>query len=139
MRYMLIMEAPESMAMGGDDAPRPEDTFEAMGRYNTDLVDAGVLLAAEGLAPSSEGFVVTHDDEGASVTDGPFAEAKEVVGGFALLEAASKQEAIELAKTFLDVAGDGECEIRQIFAAPEEAPFDAHEAQARMKEQYVKS
>jgi hypothetical protein len=51
------------------------------------------------------------------VTDGPFTESKEVVGGFAILEAATKEEAIELARTFLGVAGDGECEIRQIFTA----------------------
>ena len=56
-----------------------------------------------------------------TVTDGPFSESKEVIGGFAILDAGSKQEAIELVKRFLDVAGDGECEIRQIFEAPEPA------------------
>ncbi|MHC1557351.1 YciI family protein [Actinomycetospora sp. C-140] len=95
---MLIMEAPESMAVGGADAPRPEDTFEAMGRYNHDLVEAGVLLAAEGLAPSAEGFAVTHDGETASVTDGPFAEAKELVAGFWILEVGSREEAVQWAK-----------------------------------------
>lgn len=98
MRYMLIMEAPESMAIGGDDAPPTEEVFEAMGRYNTDLVDAGVLLAAEGLAPSADGFVVTHDGETPTVTDGPFTEAKELVAGFWILEVASREEAVQWAR-----------------------------------------
>ncbi|GAA4730598.1 YciI family protein [Actinomycetospora chibensis] len=98
MRYMLIMEAPESMALGGPDAPPAEEAFEAMGRFNTELVDAGVLLAAEGLAPSSDGFLVTHDGEGPSVTDGPFTEAKELIAGFWMLEVASREEAVQWAR-----------------------------------------
>jgi hypothetical protein len=98
MRYMLIMQAPESMSVGEADGPPPDEVFEAMGRYNHDLVDAGVLLAAEGLAPSAEGFVVTHEGEGASVTDGPFTEAKELVAGFWILEVASREEAVQWAQ-----------------------------------------
>jgi len=98
MRYMLIMEAPESMAMGGPDAPPQDEIFEAMSRYNNDLVEAGVLLAAEGLTPSSDGFLVTHDGEGASVTDGPFTEAKELVAGFWILEVSSREEAVQWAR-----------------------------------------
>ncbi|HWN28126.1 MAG TPA: YciI family protein [Actinomycetospora sp.] len=104
MRYMLIMQAPESMLVGETAGP-PEseehadrEAFEAMGRYNTELVDAGVLLAAEGLTPSADGFVVTHDGESASVTDGPFAEAKELVAGFWILEVASREEAVQWAR-----------------------------------------
>ena len=98
MRYMLIMEAPESMRIGEADAPPADEVFEAMGRFNHDLVEAGVLLAAEGLAPSSEGFLVTHDGEGPSVTDGPFTEAKELVAGFWMLEVASREEAVQWAR-----------------------------------------
>jgi hypothetical protein len=98
MRYMLIMQAPESMALGGADAPPADEVFEAMGRFNHDLVEAGVLLAAEGLAPSSDGFLVTHDGEGPSVTDGPFTEAKELVAGFWMLEVASREEAVQWAR-----------------------------------------
>lgn len=98
MRYMLIMEAPESMAMGGPDAPPAEEVFEAMGRYNTDLVEAGVLLAADGLTPSADGFVVTHDGEAPTVTDGPFTEAKELIAGFWILEVASRAEAEQWAR-----------------------------------------
>jgi hypothetical protein len=95
---MLIMQAPESMAVGQADGPPPAEVFEAMGRYNHDLVEAGVLLAAEGLAPSAEGFVVTHDGEAATVTDGPFTEAKELVAGFWILEVASREEAVQWAR-----------------------------------------
>lgn len=98
MRYMLIMQAPESRAVGQADGPPPAEVFEAMGRYNHDLVEAGVLLAAEGLAPSAEGFVVTHDGETATVTDGPFTEAKELVAGFWILEVASREEAAQWAR-----------------------------------------
>jgi len=98
MRYMLIMEAPESMRLGEPDAPPADEAFEAMGRYNTDLVEAGVLLAAEGLAPSADGFEVTHDGETPTVTDGPFAEAKELVAGFWMLEVASREEAVQWAR-----------------------------------------
>ncbi|GAA4913907.1 hypothetical protein EV188_11063 [Actinomycetospora succinea] len=98
MRYMLIMEAPESMAVGGPDAPPVEEIFEAMGRYNNDLVEAGVLLAAEGLTPSADGFEVTTDGETPTVTDGPFTEAKELVAGFWILEVASRAEAEQWAR-----------------------------------------
>lgn len=98
MRYMMIMQAPESMAVEAPDGPPAEDVFEAMGRYNTALVEAGVLLAAEGLAPSAEGFQLTYDAEGTTVTDGPFTEAKELVAGFWILDVASRAEAEQWAR-----------------------------------------
>ena len=102
MRYMLIMQAPESMAVDTTDAPAMEEVFEAMGRYNHDLVEAGVLLAAEGLGPTAEGFVVTRNDaadpDSVLVTDGPFTEAKEIVAGFWILEVASREEAVQWAR-----------------------------------------
>jgi hypothetical protein len=78
---------------------------------------AGFLLAVEGCMPSATGARVRLSNGKLSVTDGPFTESKEVVGGLALLRANSKEEAIELAKQFLDVTGDGECEVRQLFEA----------------------
>jgi hypothetical protein len=98
MRYMMIMQAPESMSVGASDGPPADDVFEAMGRYNTALVEAGVLLAAEGLAPSAEGFQLTYDDAGTTVTDGPFTEAKELVAGFWILDVASRAEAEQWAR-----------------------------------------
>jgi len=83
------------------------------------LIEAGMksgwLLGTEGCMPTALGARVRRDGSRISVTDGPFTEAKEVVGGFAILKANSKAEAIQMAKDFLKVVGDGECEIRQIF------------------------
>jgi hypothetical protein len=78
---------------------------------------AGWLVATEGCLPSALGARVRRSGSNVSVTDGPFAESKEVVGGFAILKANSKAEAIQLAKDFLLVAGEGECEIRQVYEA----------------------
>jgi hypothetical protein len=79
---------------------------------------SGELLATEGCLPTALGARVRKDGSKVTVKDGPFTESKEVVGGFAILQARSKEHAIELAKEFLQVAGEGECEIRQIFEAP---------------------
>ena len=78
---------------------------------------AGWLLATEGCLPTALGARVRNANGRVTVTDGPFTESKEVVGGFAILQANSKQEAVQLAKDFLQVAGDGECELRQIYEA----------------------
>ena len=79
---------------------------------------AGWLLETEGCLPTSAGARVRLSDGKFTITDGPFAEAKEVVGGFAIIRADSKQEAIEHTKYFLQVAGGGETEIRQLYEAP---------------------
>jgi hypothetical protein len=114
MRYMLMMQADESMMTGEAAGPPPDDVFEAMGRYNTALVDAGVLLAAEGLASTAEGFRLRFDDpEDPTVTDGPFTEAKEVVAGYWILEVASRQEALTWAKR-CPLGGGVVLEVRRI-------------------------
>ena len=95
MRFMMFMypEISES-----DWNPTPEDVAE-MGRYNIELREAGMLLALDGLHPPAEGASVSFDGEGSkTVTDGPFAEAKEVVGGYWIIQARSKDEAVEWAK-----------------------------------------
>lgn len=121
MRWMLLMQAPESMAAGEADGPPVDEVFEAMGRFNHDLVEAGVLLAAEGLAPTAEGFVVTRDDAAgdALVTDGPFTEAKEIVAGFWILEVASREEAARWAAR-CPIGPGVRLEVRRI---PEMAEF----------------
>ncbi len=96
MRYMLLLKYDEAAAQA---APPDPNMFEEMGRYNTALVDAGVLLAGEGLRPSQEGVLLTFDGEDEpTVTDGPFTEAKELVGGFWILEVASREEAVTWAR-----------------------------------------
>jgi hypothetical protein len=94
--------------------PSPEE-MATMGKLVEEGLKAGWLVATEGCLPSALGARVRKDGAKISVTDGPFTESKEIVGGFAILKANSKQEAIQLAKDFLKVAGEGECEIRQIY------------------------
>ena len=97
--------------------PPTQEEMAAMGKLIEDYTKAGSLLATEGCLPSALGARVRLSNGKLTVTDGPFTESKEVVGGFAILQANSKEQAIELAKQFLQVAGDGECEIRQVFEA----------------------
>ncbi len=96
--------------------PSPEEMAK-MGKLVEEGMKAGFLLATEGCLPSALGARVRMSGGKLTVTDGPFTEAKEVVGGFALLQARTKEEALELVKNFLQVAGDGECELRQLFEA----------------------
>lgn len=93
-----------------------------MGKLVEDGFKAGWLLATEGCLPTALGARVRLADNKISVTDGPFAETKEVVGGFAILKANSKAEAIQLTRDFLQFAGEGECELRQLYEAGECAP-----------------
>jgi len=79
---------------------------------------ARFLLSSEGCMPTSLGARVCRSGDSLTVTDGPFTEAKDVVGGFAILKANSKQEAIELAKNFLSLVGEGDCELRQLCEPP---------------------
>ena len=95
--------------------PTPQEMAD-MGRLIEKFMKTGELVATEGCLPSALGARVRLDGSNVAVTDGPFTESKEVVGGFAILEAKSKAHAIALVKEFLAVAGDGECEIRQIYA-----------------------
>jgi hypothetical protein len=97
--------------------PPTQEEMAKMGKLVEEGFKAGWLLATEGCLPSALGARVRSSNGKLSVTDGPFTESKEVVGGFAILRADSKEEAIQLAKDFLQVARDGECEIRQIFEA----------------------
>jgi hypothetical protein len=98
--------------------PTPED-MATMGAYIEESLKSGVLIATEGCMPSVLGAKVRRTNGQFTITDGPFAEAKEVVGGFALINADSKEHAIEITRAFMNVAGDGEVEVRQVFEAPE--------------------
>ena len=86
-----------------------------MGKLVEEGMKAGFLLAVEGCMPSANGARVRLSNGKVSVTDGPFIESKEVIGGLAILQADSKAAAIELVRQFLNAAGDGECELRQLF------------------------
>ncbi|HVN18091.1 MAG TPA: YciI family protein [Dongiaceae bacterium] len=97
------------------NTPPSQEEMATMTKLVEQGFKEGWLLATEGCLPSALGARVRKDGAKVSVTDGPFTEAKEVVGGFAILKANSKEEAIQLAKDFLKVAREGECEIRQIY------------------------
>jgi hypothetical protein len=110
MRFMVIVKAsPESEAGVLPD----EKLLTEMGRYNEELVKAGVMLAGEGLQASSKGARIKFEGKKRTVSDGPFAETKELVAGFWLWQVKSKEEAIEWAKRI--PFDDGEVEIRQVF------------------------
>ena len=122
MRFLSIYKTAEQ------GIPPSQEEMAKMGKLIEDEMKAGTLLATEGCLPSALGARVRMSGGKVTVTDGPFTEAKEVVGGFALLSANSKEEAIKLVKNFLQVAGhDGECELRQIY----EADQDTHTKSAK--------
>jgi len=92
--------------------PPPPEMFEKMGAFVEEATKAGVIVAAGGIAPTSEGAKLALKDGEFTVVDGPFAEAKELVGGWALMECRDRDEAIEWTKRFLSVLGEGECRVR---------------------------
>ncbi|ORM35719.1 YciI family protein [Williamsia sp. 1135] len=96
MRYMLIMRDTQEAIDASKEVPF-EEIIAAMGAYNESLMKAGVLLSAEGLADASEGFVVDFDSDPPVVTDGPYAEVKELFNGFWILEVSGKEEAAQWA------------------------------------------
>jgi hypothetical protein len=98
-----------------EGTPPTQEEMARMGKLIEDSMKSGKLLATEGCLPSAKGARVRLSGGNYKVIDGPFTESKELVAGFALIQAASKEEAIEIIKDFLKVAGDGETEMRQIF------------------------
>jgi hypothetical protein len=112
MRFMMLYKPGRE-----DTNPPTQEHIAEMGRYIEKLSKAGVLLATDGLQHSSKGARVRIADGRFTVTDGPFTEAKEVIGGFAIVQAESKEEAIEHAKDFLALVGEGESEVRQMHDA----------------------
>ncbi len=111
--------------------PSPEE-MATMGKLVEQGFKEGWLVATEGCLPTALGARVRRSGGNISVTDGPFTESKEVVGGFAILKANSKAEAIQLAKDFLKVAGEGECELRQIYEQGADTPCITHVAEVAL-------
>lgn len=111
MKFLSIYKTVER-----NTPPTPQEMAN-MGKLIEEGMTKGWLLGTEGCMPTALGARIQRTDGKIDVIDGPFAEAKEVVGGFALLKADSREEAIELVRKFLKVAGDGECELRQLYEA----------------------
>ena len=118
MRFMVIVKANQDSEAG---VLPDEKILTAIGKYNEELMKAGMLLAAEGLQPSSKGARVKFSGEKRTVTDGPFTETKELIAGFWLWQAHSKEEAIEWLKRAPFDAGT-EVEVRQVFEPSDFGP-----------------
>jgi hypothetical protein len=115
MRFLIMIKANQDTEAG---VIPPTEVFEAMGKYNEELIKAGVMLAGEGLHPSSKGARVRFSGTKRTVVDGPFAETKELIAGFWLIQAKSKAEAIEWVKRVPNPTNEEfEIEIRQVFEA----------------------
>jgi hypothetical protein len=123
MRFMVIIKAtPES------EKALPDPQFLTdMGKYNEELIKAGIVLAMDGLHPSSKGARVKFSGKSRTVTDGPFTESKELIAGFWLWQVKSLEEAIEWVKRCPSSADESEVEIRQVFEMEDFAPILSEE------------
>ncbi len=136
MKFMVMVKADKNSEAG---VMPSEQLLTEMGKFNEELVKAGVLLAAEGLHPSAKGARVKFSGRQRTVVDGPFAETKELVAGFWMLQVKSKEEAIEWIKRCPNpMEGESEIEIRQVFEAEDfgaEFTPELREAEERMRHQ----
>ncbi len=127
MRFMIIVKATEESEAG----VMPEEKLIAeMAEYHERLHKAGVLLDASGLQPSSKGFRIEYSGEKRTVTDGPFAETKELIAGYTLIQVESREEALEWSRRFPNPVTDGaeaEIEVRQLFELEDFGPGEAVE------------
>ena len=125
MRFMIIVKATRDSEAG----IMPEEKLLAeMGKYHEELAEAGMLLDGSGLQPSATGWRVEYDGDKRSFVDGPFPETKELVAGYTLIKADSREEAIEWTKRFPNPAidgGVGEIEVRQLFELEDFGPSEA--------------
>jgi hypothetical protein len=123
MRFMMIVKASKDSEAGKMPS---EELLSAMGKYNEELMKAGVLVDLSGLQPSSKGARIRYSGAKRTVIDGPFAETKELIAGYWIINVKSKQEAIEWAKRAPNPHNeDGEIEIRQFFELEDFGPSEA--------------
>lgn len=115
MRFMMMFRPADSKVAEAGLPPSP-DEMAAMGKLIGDMAAAGVLIATEGLMPTSAGMKMRSSGGKITVTDGPFTEAKEIIAGFCMVQVKSKDEVIKWGKRFFEiVSADGESEIRQMY------------------------
>jgi hypothetical protein len=137
MRFMIIRKADKNTEAG--TLPSTE-LITAMMKYNEEMIQAGVMLAGEGLQPSAKGARITFSAGKPTVLDGPFAETKELIAGFTMIQVQSRQEAIEWVKRWPALDGDGavELELRQVFEAEDfgaEFTPELRETEERLRRQ----
>jgi hypothetical protein len=130
MRFMMIVKGDDRSEAG---VLPTEQELADMAKYNEELVKAGVMLAGEGLQASAKGARVRYNGSKRTVIDGPFTEAKELIAGFWLIQAKSKEEALEWAKRVPFT--EGEVEIRQVFELDDFAPSEAVDRHRKLYEQ----
>jgi len=133
MRFMILVKATKDTEAGV--MPDDDKLMMAMAKYHEELHKAGVLLDASGLKPSSKGWRIKYSGEKRTVIDGPFAEAKELVAGYTLIQVNSKVYAMEWARLFPNPAADGkdaEIEVRQLYELDDFGPSEAVERFRKM-------
>ena len=141
MRFMIIVKASRDSEAGKMPS---QELLAAMGKYNEELVKAGIMLAGEGLQPSSKGARVRFSGERRSVIDGPFTETKELIAGYWLFQVKSLEECIEWVKRCPNPmpGTESEIEIRQVFEADDFGPeftSELREAEARLSPQMAEN
>jgi hypothetical protein len=122
MRFMIIVKATKDSEAG---VMPPQHLLEEMAKYHEELQRAGVLLDGSGLQPSSKGWRVKYDGKKRTVIDGPFAEAKELIAGYTMIQTRTREEAMEWARRFPNPSIDGkagEIEVRQLFELEDFGP-----------------
>jgi hypothetical protein len=134
MRYMMLLQADKDSEAG---VPPNAEVMAGVGKLVEDMATAGVLLAAEGLQPSSKGVRVTYSGGKRAVIDGPFTESKELLGGFVTLDVPSITEALEWADRFAAVRGDCTSEIRPLFEVTDFSP-ETFPSEAAAREQALR-
>jgi hypothetical protein len=130
MRFMIIVKATRDSEAG---VMPPEWLYERMTRYHEELGRAGMLLDASGLQPSNKGWRIRYEGEQNTVVDGPFTESKELIAGYTLIQAASREEALEWTRRFPNPAVDGkraEIEVRELYELDE---LGRHDVEQRLR------
>jgi hypothetical protein len=140
MRFMMLIKANKDSEAG---VMPEEKTLAAMAKYNEELVKAGVLIDGVGLQASSKGARVYFSGGKPRVVDGPFAETKELIAGYWMIDVKSKQEAIEWAKRVpfdpdVHMGGEGQIEIRQVFELEDFKPSEAVERHRKLQKKLAK-
>jgi hypothetical protein len=135
MKFMIIVKATAD-SEAGRFPPDAEKIFQAMTTYHEELAKAGVLLDASGLQPSSKGWRIRYEGSKRRVIDGPFAETKELIGGYTMIQVRNREEALEWSKRFPNPIGEGhacEIEVRPLFELEDFEGLASEETQARWK------
>jgi hypothetical protein len=138
MRFMILVKATKDTEAGVTPeagVTQPEKLIAEMATYHEELAKAGSLLDASGLQPSSKGWRIQYSGGKRTVIDGPFAETKELIAGYTLIQMKSREEALEWTRRFPNPAGegaDGEIEVRQLFELEDFAPSEAIERFRKM-------